>query len=592
MRKWAVFWLSSAVFLLVSILYAVRLWDLTSGRNLYTIDDAYIHMAIAKNFAFHGVYGISKHYFSNASSSPLWTLLLSAFFKLFGKNILAPFVLGTLSGLISILTASWILLREGTSQRVSLLTLLFLLFATSFWGLLFTGLEHLLQIAQVLAITYSSALILAGKENRALKVILVLASLTASVTRPESWVLIGTVFLLLILKRDWRFALFYAFISALPVILMGVWSISNGNGFFPNTYYVKGIGRDTPLINLLLLYSPKMTHISAQVALVIAALLFSLTHREDRGIFTFSLLSLVGFSYILLLAAFTNLPLFLDRGVFVDRFYLVGFNSFLFASALSVGKLALLLALLRFSSVGFHRPENVITFLIFATVVAHFHRGGFGWFYKYEAYLISAVVAFLPVVARGKASRIHALAFIPMLPLLVRGTAILREIEPAVRITYLKNYHLAEFVRQNLNGEGIALDDIGYVAFLSDAKIVDFVGLGTYEVAYLIREGRFNTESMREIVKKYGVKFAALRPPWYHKYGGLPPEWMVVGIWKVEDIYYPGSNYFVWMAVDRASALKLKVSLEDFTRTLPKGVTVETTEPLPLGELTEKGWRF
>ena len=584
----------SLIYVVVALYYANRLWALTHGHNLYVIDDAYIHMAIAKNFALHGVYGITRYYFSNASSSPLWTFLISLGFKVFGLKIWVPFLLALLSGLGVIAALTWIYRREGVSIRDASVFLLLTLFLTSFWGLTFTGLEHLLQILTMSLALWSAAAILSGRDDRYLYYILFVASPVAAVTRPESWALLGGIFLLFLVARRWRLAVAYVVLSFLPVLLVGLWSKAHGNGFLPNTYYLKGTkGKG---FTDLFYYTPKLTHLSAQSALTAALSYLLWATRRDDTLRKVVLLPVGGFALILLLGLSKNLPLFLNEGIFVDRYYLNGVPALIFALSLLAAKFGLLLVLLGLynGTLRWSKPLT-LSFLLATVLVAHFHRGGFGWFFRYEAYLIALTLSFYPLLSRDlprvRPSVLGVMAAFLSIPLLIRGLTVLKDIAPAVRITYLKNYHLALFVKKHFNGKGIAMDDIGYVSFLSDAKVVDFVGLGTYDVAKAIQEGRFNTDFMRYIARKYGVVAAVLRPSWYVKYGGLPGEWLVVGTWKVEDVYYPGSNFLTFMAVDTGMADDLKRYLEESRDYLPPEIDVRTYKPVPIGTLMRPAQR-
>ena len=49
----------------------------TEGHLVYALDDPYIHMAMARNVALHGVWGVTPDGFTSSSSSIAWTAVLS-----------------------------------------------------------------------------------------------------------------------------------------------------------------------------------------------------------------------------------------------------------------------------------------------------------------------------------------------------------------------------------------------------------------------------------------------------------------------------------------------------------------------------------
>ena len=76
---------------------------MNQGHVVYALDDAYIHMAMGKNFARHGVWGVTPYQFTSASSSPLWTFLLSVIYFLFGVDNVAPLVMTILFATLLVL---------------------------------------------------------------------------------------------------------------------------------------------------------------------------------------------------------------------------------------------------------------------------------------------------------------------------------------------------------------------------------------------------------------------------------------------------------------------------------------------------------
>jgi len=52
----------------------------TNGAFVYPLDDTFIHMALAKNLAYYGNWGMDRYAFASASSSVLYTYRLSSLF--------------------------------------------------------------------------------------------------------------------------------------------------------------------------------------------------------------------------------------------------------------------------------------------------------------------------------------------------------------------------------------------------------------------------------------------------------------------------------------------------------------------------------
>src|SRR5260221_66939 len=83
---------------------------LTGGVFSYPLDDPFIHMQVARMLAGHGTWGVNPLEFGSASSSVLYTLLLTLLFKLFSANTLIPFVINCIAALFLLGAVSFILI--------------------------------------------------------------------------------------------------------------------------------------------------------------------------------------------------------------------------------------------------------------------------------------------------------------------------------------------------------------------------------------------------------------------------------------------------------------------------------------------------
>src|SRR5258708_15070266 len=75
--------LSASVFLEVTAAIVLLSVVQNQGHLVYNVDDAYIHMAMAKNFSLHSVWGVTRYGFSSSTSSPLCTLILDGLYLVF-----------------------------------------------------------------------------------------------------------------------------------------------------------------------------------------------------------------------------------------------------------------------------------------------------------------------------------------------------------------------------------------------------------------------------------------------------------------------------------------------------------------------------
>lgn len=123
--------------------FAIMFWLIINHTNqglIYTLDDPYIHLALAKNI-WIGSYGINPNEMSAPSSSIIWPFLLSPF-AAFNFFELIPLIINCLCVVLSGLLIASTLKTEPAKRTLISLSLMF---STNLFGLAFTGMEHSLQ---------------------------------------------------------------------------------------------------------------------------------------------------------------------------------------------------------------------------------------------------------------------------------------------------------------------------------------------------------------------------------------------------------------------------------------------------------------
>ena len=127
----------------------------TGGTYSYPVDDAFIQLSIARHVTFDGVYGVTKHVFSAASSSILWPLLLAAIDRVAGDRLLTPLLL---NGLFAVgLVAFFNRLLDRASASATWAWRLFwvcaLVLLTPLPSLVFTGMDDTGHLSHTVTLT-------------------------------------------------------------------------------------------------------------------------------------------------------------------------------------------------------------------------------------------------------------------------------------------------------------------------------------------------------------------------------------------------------------------------------------------------------
>jgi len=512
----AIFWM------LVAGLFA---WSTsrTQGHLIYFVDDPYIHMAIAKNVALHGVWGVNKYGFTSSSSSPLWTSIVALSYLLFGVNELFPFVINLIVGTFLIFCVYLLLKKYGLKPLLLFGTLLAVIFFTPLPPLIFFGLEHTLQILLDILFVYLAAKILSD-EKPASKDYIFLLILAPFVTaaRYEGIFLVFVVCALLYWRKGFLHALGIGVMAALPVTIYGVISLSEGWFFLPNSVLLKGyLPKLTSLAGLKELAGyyeavfSKSYHIIFLILISLACLIF-LYGGQDKKWSSAKIWNVVFIATALLHLQFARSSI---RGIRYDA-YLVALGVF----AVSIGAYKYFAGRASVKTQGNSSP-------------------------RYFAIAVLVLILIFPIAWRALRSFVNT--------------------PKAAKNTYEQQYQMGRFFREFYQGESIAVNDIGVVNFLADTRSTDLWGLADLEVATLRREGRYSIQEIYEMTKRRGVKVAIVYDNWF---GAMPDEWVKVGTWTIVNNVVCGGDTVSFYAVDPNETSNLIANLKFFAPKLPKDV--------------------
>jgi hypothetical protein len=510
-------WIATAIELIIVVLK-------NRGHFVYGLDDVYIHMAIARNLALNGVWGVTPQHFSPASSGPLWTLLIAASYLLFGVNQYVPLFLNLIVATAFVGCTYALLARTNLTPLATFVTLLAIVLLTPLPGLILTGEEHVLQ-AMLTVLFLDRAgdrLCQADASRRSTVLLLVLAALVGFV-RYEGLFLIGTVAALFIVAGEILLGSAVAVAGSIPAIGMGLFSIAKGAFFFPSSVLIKS-GSGDGLARFLTNWQQNIyagPHVAILAILAAGALLIALT----------------------------SLPREKWKNPTVAKTLLL---------------LAMITAHLIFALVQFFRYD---AYLMSASIYVLALNRAAPWSARSE----SRFWRLAPL-------RLAGAVFISLAAMvgILRGIWIFVRTPTACHNIYNQQYQVAHFIKGCYQGQSVALNDIGAVSYFSDIRLLDLGGLANVEVARAMIQHKLGTREIERFANSSGTKVAVLYPNWFEGSGSgpLPSAWVPIAQWAVPNHWMLGGDAVVFYAVDPLEAPHLEGCLENYKSSLPSEVRV------------------
>lgn len=520
-RDW--FWWACGTYLVLTALLVVATVALTG--ELWYSDDGFIHLAIARSFAEHGVWGVTADSFQSSSSAPLWTLILSGCVAVLGRGaVIMPLILNLACGV-------WLLWRlsslrnrltmprwaTGRAAAVGIVIVGFLP------GLTVLGMEHMLQLAVCLEVLLALFNLVDRPDARYGTARLAMWAALCVATRFEDSVLVlGALAALLWCWRDRanRAALSAIAVlaaAAAPVVILAVIGVANDGFLLPNSILAKSAGIGVGLFGRFSI-GPKRLLLNTMCDPLLTAGAVVLTWRWLR-----------------------RLRLRRD--------------------SIGAGTLAVALAawgqLVAGACLPAPRYQSWIVLLVVVMYTATMpsvlgddpqaessprHRGlarlGFG-------VLILAVA--LSVLFRG--------AFTALMPHMLS-------------VTHDQQGEVGHFVAENVPSDRVViLSDIGAPTWLRDGPILDLFALGSSDVLRAQLDGELNRDWLGERVAELKPTMAAANETLMDSL--LPPGWTKVAVWtRTQQLLGSGSNRVAFYAPD-SDAEALRRQLEAYEDQLP-----------------------
>lgn len=495
-------------------LFGIYLWccmGAADGRLIYTLDDPYIHLALAEMIA-TGHYGINPGEAASPSSSILYPFLLAAG-HLVGLGDVTPLVLQIAAAvlLLWLLGAMYFDATGRVNDPARMVLRLFLIPLTylglNLFGLPMTGMEHVPHL---------------------LVSVLAIAGLARTVRTSEVPITVGVALVLAPLLRFEGLAL-----SGLGVIVLAL---------LGHRHHAATVG--------LLIVLALVAYVAVMLCLGLPPLPSSVMVKSELGARAMSgnLSGVVG-------ALASS-----DGGASVYKpLYMLAFSA--------LAMLAFTLAVLRRDGRGI----RLVALVPAGAIAAHVVAGDFDWFSRYEVYLLAMAAAGFAVMAAGSCGAHRTATLVALVVMLTGGsllyTRMLWRGPAAVANVYQQQYQMHRFATEFFP-RPVAVNDLGWVAYRNDRYVLDLWGLGSEEARQMTEAGSRGPDGVRALAAGKDISAAMIYGSWLGK--AMPPEWCRAAVLETSRVSSAEGRVDFYLA-DRRQRAAFETALEAFSASLPRG---------------------
>jgi len=481
--------LALILIVLAYILYRILELELKKVGSLgFAMDDAWIHMAVARNFLEGNGWGVVPDRALSVSTSPTWTLLVALFYYVLRDPVVAILTLSFLS-MVGAIVFCYYLVRELTENALlGLFACLVLMFSpVVLWGMA-SGMELPLVLCSLLGTFY--LYYSADADSKVRLYIVPVALAISAITRPELFVLIplalADTFRVLYLKVSIGRKSAFRTVVIQSLIILAVLSPYflfnklNGGYLFPTTYYAKTLIRGVGISAALK---------SGDSDAILESLIKSPMEQTQDVV-----------------------DLFLNNNMVLFFLIMIGFFGFCRATGRRASRRGVLIvaAMLVLPYVmGMSAPSRAMSnhadryFVIFPAMGVVLASVGLDLLYRLGRQRIVVALCVLLVLIAPWWTTYETIK------LLVSD----------VHSTEKMYRPIAEWINTNIKPEAVlAVNDIGVIAYFSNRDLIDVMGLASPEIwPAIVRTpgGKINFENMKKYLRERKVEYILLSPLYY-----------------------------------------------------------------------------